>query len=287
MAESRYKIKAIGAPFDLNHSSCSNLKPTNFDWSLDEGDIEVHIDRGLMVKPTHINKDKIYGWVCESRFIIPDVYSFLIHNYKILFNNFYNKIFTCDSNLLELDSNFVYCQNGSNYPWIKKDDWSIYNKNKLCSMFCSPKKMTEGHVYRHQIARLALDCEFDVFGGAHGTKRTVKNPSTPWDTKGEGLIPYMFSVVIENGVYDSYYTEKLTDCFATGTVPIYLGTKQLPKIFDESGIIRLEIGKEKEILDFLNESTYISKKNAVINNWNALKQLKLADDDLYNMMWGR
>ena len=35
----------------------------------------------------------------------------------------------------------------------------------------------------------------------------------------------MFSVCIENDVYDTYFTEKILDCFATGTIPIYKGTK--------------------------------------------------------------
>ena len=158
MAESRHKVKAIGAPFDINYSSCSNIKPTKFDWALDKGEWEVHIDYGLLKQPNFIiPKNKRYGWICESRFIIPDVYNFILHNYKVLFENYFNKIFTCDLSLLNLHSNFVYCPNGSNYPWIPKHKWGIFNKTKLCSMFCSPKLLTEGHVYRHQIARLALD----------------------------------------------------------------------------------------------------------------------------------
>ena len=282
MAESRNKIKAIGAPFNIEHSSCSDLRPNKFDWTLQDSDTEVHIDRGLFIKPSNKNKNNRFGWICESRFIIPDVHDFLKNNHEVLFDKYYNKIFTCDSELLTLNSNFIFCQNGSNYPWIKKGIWSAYNKSKLCSMFCSPKLMTEGHVYRHQLARLALDSHFDVFGGAHGTKRTVKDPSRPWDTKFEGLVSYMFSIVIENGMYDSYYTEKLTDCFATGTIPVYLGTNKLPDIFDPEGIIRLEIGKEQEIFDQLNESTYINKKKHIENNLNALKKLNVADDDLYD-----
>jgi len=281
------KIKCLGAPFDTEFSSCSDIKPANFEWSLVEGDYLVHIDRGLFIEPEsdfRYLKEKRFGWTCESSHIIPDVVEFLKQKHNVLFAEYYNKIFTHNSSLLELDSRFVYCPNGSNYPWIPKSQWGIYNKTKLCSMFCSPKRMTEGHVYRHQIARLALDCGFDVFGGAHGTPRTVSDPRNPWNTKLDGIKDYMLNVVIENGVYDSYWTEKLTDCFATGTVPIYLGTKQLPKIFDESGIIRLEIGKEKEILDSLNKNTYISKKNSVINNWNALNQLKLTDNELFEII---
>lgn len=281
MANTRYKIRGIGCPFDINYSSCSNLKPTGFDWTLDSGDYDVHVDRGLLMQPDpSFPKQKRYGWVCESRFIVPNVYDFLVQNHKVLFENFYNKIFTCDTALIKLNSNFVFCPNGSNYPWVKKNDWAVYNKSKLCSMFCSPKKMTRGHVYRHQVARLALDAGFDVFGGAHGTSRTVVDPHNPWNTKIDGIRDYAFSVVIENGEYDSYWTEKLTDCFATGTVPIYQGTKQLPEIFDQNGIIFLEMGKETDVFESLTPELYLNKIQAVKNNLDALNNLKLADDSL-------
>ena len=70
MAESRYKIKAYGAPFEIQYSSCSNIKPTQFDWSISEGNIEVWIDDALLHKPdTKTAKENRYGWLCESSVI--------------------------------------------------------------------------------------------------------------------------------------------------------------------------------------------------------------------------
>jgi len=282
MAKSGHKVKGIGLPFESQYSSCSNIKPQKFEWSLEKGEFDVHVDKGLLVRPDNsITKDKRYGWVCESRFIVPDVYNFLIHNHKVLFENFYTAIYTCDQSLLNLDHRFKYCPNGSNYPWIRKSDWGIYQKTKKCSMFASPKQYTEGHVYRHTIARLALDRGFDVFGGAHGTPRTVIDPMNPWNTKLEGIGYYMFSIIIENGNYDAYYTEKLTDCFATGTVPIYWGTKKLPKEFDPEGIIWLNKDSEQSILDSLSRELYESKIKSIKHNLNALVDLLPADDFLF------
>ena len=282
MADSRYKIKGIGLPFETKYSSCSNVIPKKFDWCLDAGDYDIHVDQGLLFQPDGTTpKNKRYGWVCESRYIIPNVYNFLIHNHKVLFENFYTAIYTCDQSLLDLDSRFKYCPNGSNYPWIRKSDWGIYEKTKTCSMFASPKVFTEGHVYRHKIAKLAIDKGFDVFGGAHGTKRTVIDPMNPWNTKLEGIGYYMFSIIIENGNYDAYYTEKLTDCFATGTVPIYWGTKKLPKEFDPEGIIWLDKDSEQLVLDLLSRELYESKIKSIKHNLNALVNLLPADDFLF------
>lgn len=282
MAESRYKVRGIGLPFEAQYSSCSNIKPQKFDWCLDSGDYNIHVDQGLLFQPDNlIPKNKRYGWICESSCIVPNVYNFLIYNHKVLFENFYTAIYTCDQSLLDLDSRFKYCPNGSNYPWIRKAEWGIYEKTKICSMFASPKVFTEGHVYRHNVAKTAIDKGFDVFGGAHGTTRTIIDPKNPWDTKLEGLGYYMFSIIVENGNYDSYYTEKITDCFATGTIPIYWGTKNLPREFDQDGIIWLEEGKEDEILNSLNEDLYKEKLKAIKNNLNVLSSLKIADDYLF------
>ena len=287
MAESGHKIKGIGAPFDTNYSSCSNIKPTNFNWCVDSASIVVHIDRGLFLQPDKsISKTNRFGWVCESTLIVPDVYNFLTNNYNILFETYYNKIFTCDHSLIELHDNFVYCPNGSNYPWVPKLEWKIYNKTKLCNMFCSPKLRTKDHYYRHDIAKLAIDLGFDVFGGAHNTQRTVVDPMNPWSTKSQGLKDYRFSVVMENGIYDSYWTEKLTDCFATGTIPIYWGTSSLPKEINQNGIIRLEAGKEKQILESLTAELYDSMSQAVNDNFNFVNTLKTADDYLFDLIKG-
>ena len=279
MAESRYKIKGIGFPFNPQYSSCSIIKPTLFDWTIDKGDCVVHIDHGMLLTPDqNTPKDKRFGWICESRFIVIKVYEFLIKNHRELFEKYYNKIFTCDKTLLELDSNFVYCPNGSNYPWIPKDQWSIYSKTKLCSMFCSPKIFTTGHEYRHKIAKLAIDAGFDVFGGAHGSPRTIMDPHNPWNTKIDGVRDYMFSIVMENGVYDDYYTEKITDCFVTGTIPIYWGSPSIGKHFNMDGIIVFD---DKFDMNSLTYELYKSKIDAVKDNYNRMLGVEISESIIY------
>ena len=58
----RGKVKAFGAPFDIKYSSCSNLKPTLFDWDAYESDIHVYIDYAIInqghLSPKTISKLK-------------------------------------------------------------------------------------------------------------------------------------------------------------------------------------------------------------------------------------
>ena len=38
------KVQAIGAPFYVEHSSCSDLKPKTFEWTSENAPIKVFID---------------------------------------------------------------------------------------------------------------------------------------------------------------------------------------------------------------------------------------------------
>ena len=72
--------------------------------------------------------------------------------------------------------------------------------------------MCEGHVTRLDWVDRIGD-QVDLYG--RGFNEIVD--------KEEGLCDYRFSVAIENGQYKTYFTEKILDCFATGTIPVYLG----------------------------------------------------------------
>lgn len=62
----------------------------------------------------------------------------------------------------------------------------------------------------------------------------------PVPCKTEALVPYCFSVAMENLREDYYFTEKLIDCFLCETVPIYWGCPSIGQIFDRRGIITFE-----------------------------------------------
>ena len=47
----------------------------------------------------------------------------------------------------------------------------------------------------------------------------------------------MFQIAIENIILDTYFTEKLIDCFVTGTIPIYRGSRRVSEFFDADGIL--------------------------------------------------
>jgi hypothetical protein len=148
--------------------------------------------------------------------------------------------------------------------WINDNDRKIYDKNLNISFIASTKILCEEHKYRQQIVnKLSNIC--DVYGKG---RREIKN-------KIDGLRNYRFSVCMENYITDLYYTEKILDCFLTGTIPIYWGTKNIKNVFDINGIIFLDdLLNEKITFNELNEQLYNEKLTSINNNFKIANNLK-------------
>ena len=263
------EISGFGSPFSHDVTSCHNVPPTNFKWVFNEPskyDIEVYMDYNIFGGIKSKSKNK-FLWICESKeYFIPQ-YMFIKENILNL-KNIYKKIFTHDYNLLQLDELFEYCPPASNKSWITNG--KIFNKNKIASMICSGVDITSGHKYRNNLMNLYKEknLPIDFYGRNHN----------PFKNKEEALSDYCFSFVVENGKYSDYYTEKIMDCFATGTIPIYYGSPEIFNNFNKEGIIILD---ESFNFDCLSFDLYYSKLNAIHDNFIKEKNHKIADDVLF------
>ena len=271
-------MQAIGAPFIIDHSSCSDLKPKYFDWTSEDFPTKVFIDSAISAGMTYQKKpgERKIAWVCESRAIF-HLMSFPRDLWEKEFYKIcdaYDLLFTSEKDWVGKHPNVRYCPAGSNLPWAK--DQQIFSKTKLVSMVASPKKFAFGHALRHALAEQFKN-SIDLYGGALGSKRIGK---TTWD-KSEALNDYMFQIVIENDKYSNYYTEKITDCFATGTIPIYWGATDIAELFNSDGIITLT--PEFDMRQ-LTPDLYKSKIEAVKDNFNRVKELLSADDQLFQLI---
>jgi len=79
------------------------------------------------------------------------------------------------------------------------------------------------------------------------------------------LFKSMFSIIVENSIERDYFSEKIVDCFATKTIPIYLGCPNISEYFDTAGIITVR--DEDEIFRICNSLTadVYNKRIASIN----------------------
>ena len=261
----KYKINLVGNSFTHTtggnkgysvHGKESKFVEWVFDLSADE---TLYVDQNINQAFTDGVEGVKYGWLLESKFVVPGITEEIKSNLEEYFKVF-KYIFTHDKELLALDSRFKWVP--AQGFWIKEP--KIYEKSKMISMISSNKAFTEGQKNRLQWVDKIGD-QVDLYG--RGFNEIAD--------KEEGLCDYMFSVVIENGVYESYYTEKILDCFATGTVPVYLGSPDIADHFNKDGII--ELSDEFEV----SEEIYESKLEAIKDNLERVKNIEVLEDFIY------
>jgi hypothetical protein len=204
----------------------------------------------------------------EPPAILNEGYNFIRENHSK-----FDYILTYSQEMIAIDpKKFLF------YPmamsWIPKEDRGVCNKTKVSSIVASFKKDTEGHRLRHAIVERYGNKWVDVFGCGF---REFKHPKTPF------LAPYMFSFAIINSVCDDYWTEIVTDCFTTGTVPIYWGTKNIANYYNPDGIIFLEnVDHAYEIIKEINAERYQKMLPAVRENFEIANKYITAEDYMYD-----
>lgn len=229
------------------------------EWVQQEGEATFYIDDTIDVGISDERSGLKYLWLLESKFIKPGLVESIIENRELV-ENTYDIIFTHDQRLLSIGDKFKWAP--AQGFWIKEP--KIYEKSKMISMIASNKRMCEGHIKRLEWVERIGD-QVDLYGRGFNE---IAN-------KEDGLCDYMFSVAIENGQYETYFTEKLLDCFATGTIPVYLGAPDIENHFNMGGIITLS--DEFDI----SEEIYYSKLDAIKDNLERAKKMEILEDYIY------
>jgi hypothetical protein len=229
------------------------------EWVKEGGDATFYIDDTINQGVQDKRPGLKYLWLLESKFIKPGMVESIIENRELV-ENTYEVIFTHDQRLLALGDKFKWVP--AQGFWIQEP--KIYEKSKMISMISSNKRMCEGHLRRLEWVQKIGD-QVDLYGRGFNEI----------DLKEEGLCDYMFSVSIENGQYETYFTEKLLDCFATGTIPVYLGAPDIGKYFNKDGII--DLTDEFDVSDEI----YYSKMDAIKDNLERAKRMEILEDFIW------
>lgn len=266
---SKKLIKIADRNFSHAKYSSDYQESKYIDWTRDlniEGDVVFMTDNSLPMVDNIISKVKV-GWLMEPRAIFP-------RNYEWMKSNFdkFDIVLTYDKELINLSDKAHFSPHCG--CWINPIDQMIYDKTKLVSIIASNKRQTVGHRFRHSAIKICKDNNFplDIFGRGY----------TPVDYKLTALKDYAFSITFENSKSDYYFTEKLMDCFTTGTVPIYWGCPSIGEFFNINGMIIVDNEE-----DFINEmknltlERYESMKPAILENLEIGKKFLLAEDWIY------
>lgn len=168
-------------------------------------------------------------------------------------------------------------------PWhIKKnyDEIMINNsfiKTKDLSIICSDSTYLKGHKKRYSFVNRLIGHfkdNVDVFGKGFNM---IPDKYT-------GLAPYRYSVAIENATIQDYFTEKISDCFLSNTVPIYYGCPNINKYFDSNSFLQIDIDDYKKSIKLIEqaiaENFYEKNINALISS----KEKSLNDYQIFSSL---
>ena len=137
--------------------------------------------------------------------------------------------------------------------WVEGDAVDfVAEKTHRCSIIASAKQDLVGHKLRHQAIDWLRrqDHKVDVLGRGY----------KPFEHKQDGLLPYTYSVIIENVQEPDYFTEKLLDCLLCGTIPIYWGAPNIATYFNVHGmVICNNLAELKDSIQILLQSSVGSK----------------------------
>lgn len=235
-----------------------------WDQRVTDSDVTLFMDNTLMEVRNCHSRVKL-AWIVEP----PCVHSHAYRDILMCWQH-YDRVFTFARDLLKVDPRFTYCPWGTSFMW--PGEWpQDPKKTKMLSIIASGKNFAPGHRLRHEVIA-SYRGAIDVMG--HGYR--------PVQSKLEGLTDYRYSLAIENSVVDSYWTEKLLDCFYCRTMPIYWGTKTVSEFFDSRGIIFLENAVDlARILPTLSEADYESRRPYIEANYQAAVKYACPDRNLW------
>jgi hypothetical protein len=143
------------------------------------------------------------------------------------------------------------------YNFLK--NLAIPVKNKAISCIASDLKQLEGHRLRLNFIKILRQQlpQVDMFG------RGINFLPDKMD----GLLPYRYSVAMENTSEPYYFTEKINDCFLAWTIPVYYGCRNIGQYFPEKSFIQLDINEPdlaiKKIETLLADDDWESRVNAL------------------------
>lgn len=240
--------------------------------NLEDGDETFYIERLIQLGLQDKKSSKKYGILFEPKWYNPTTLE--IKKNPQPYIDAYECIFTHDKELIQNNPDFFKFIPGQG---ALVEEFGLFEKSKLVSCCVSDKVMSEGHRLRLEFAKeLEKTGQVDMYGYGANFKYAP--------TKLETLKDYMFQFCLENDSYESYYTEKIHDCFLTGTIPIYYGAPDIGDFYNINGIIMI-LPDENGVLSFnsecLTEEYYYDHFDAVKENYEIALTEQTIEDYIY------
>lgn len=156
-----------------------------------------------------------------------------------------SKVFAFVSELLEYKDKFIpsppfiyWLIEGGERNLSYQDILSLDISKKSKEISCIAnldKKAFAGHLQRAEFVRFLQKTSLPIeYFGGEKTHNIIP-------TKLQALQDFKYSIAIENSSTPYYFSEKITDCFLAGCMPIYYGAENIFDFFPQNSLIWIDI----------------------------------------------
>jgi hypothetical protein len=256
------------------YSLISGRLPRKILWDRYNYGLNTHFYVGGDIFNQKGSPQKKYGILLESEAIIPEIYHKIIKQECIIKK--LDIFFTHSEYMLNKYPNAKFIPGSGVWFGTKRHGGEMKEnviKTKNISMVSSKKVICPMHIFRKKVAlTFANELNVDVMGTVISNNYVNIN---------DFLSNYRYSIIIENFISPYYFTEKIMNCFASKTVPIYIGATQIGKFFNIDGIIQInknDITSIKEAIRQCSEKDYISRKAAINDNYHRVQHYLCIED---------
>lgn len=153
-------------------------------------------------------------------------------------------------------------------------------KEKKLSMIVSSLSFRWGnYIKRLNLLGKILESDLDIDIYGRGFKIPDDRYKGELQYKHTGLLPYEYSIAIENSNEKNYISEKFTDCILCNTVPIYNGAPNVSEVYDERYFRKIDLNSPtiiEDIREIISHPAPGTKVNKEIysNQYNLYTKLK-------------
>lgn len=148
---------------------------------------------------------------------------------------------------------------------INKNNYGL--RTKFCNMVVSNSGIADDQ-------RTKFFHELSKYKHVDSGGRYLNNVGGPVKDKYEFQRQYKFSIAFENSAFPGYVTEKITQAWAAGTIPIYWGNPDIEKEFNNNAFINangipiedvvkkvIEIDQSEELFERMRRAPIFNKDN--------------------------
>ncbi len=198
--------------------------------------------------PIDIDFDPLPGktWAFMQEPFIKDKFDWVVEGHEQ-----FDKVFT--HHTADCDNKNKYFATQTCLPWHIGKTYDelmaldIPIKSKELSWITSNKTTFPGHLKRMQFYTDICDrtdIDIDIFGFG------INEIADKW----EGLGAYKYSIAVENSSSEHYWTEKVSDCLLSYTLPFYFGCTNLKDYLPEESYIQIDIKDIDNSVRIINDA---------------------------------